>query len=68
MTPNTLTAEELEKIKTICEAAEKTGINWPRAVSLFPTHNEDERRWKARMLKAIELACPKTLKNKANCD
>ncbi len=59
MTPNNPSAEELEEIRTMCEAAEKTGIDWPRAVSLFPPQNEQERRWKEKMIKGIELACPK---------
>lgn len=58
-----LTENELERIKTLCEAALKAGVNWPLAVSLFPAQGEQERRWKEKMLKGIELVNPKALKN-----
>lgn len=58
----TFTSEELEHIKNICEAASKTGVNWAKAVFLFPTDTHTERTWKERMLKGIRLACPEALK------
>jgi len=62
MEPETFTTEELEHIRSMCEAAPRSGVNWAMAVSLFPTDTRQEQSWKERMLKGIELACPEALK------
>lgn len=51
------TADELEFARNMCRAAEKTGMNWPLAVTLFPAQTEEEERWKQRTLKAIRSVC-----------
>jgi hypothetical protein len=55
MKTESLTAEDLQYIKCMCEASNKTGLDWPRAVSLFPTLTEEEKRWKNKMLLGIRL-------------
>ncbi len=50
-----LTACDLEYIRRLCEASEITGVNWPRAVLLFPAQTEVEECWKRRMLLGISL-------------
>ena len=57
-----LTDDELEEIRTLCEAVLKTGVDWPRAVSLFPAQDEEERLWKEKMLKGIQLVFPRGVK------
>ncbi len=66
MEAETLTDEELEQIKTLCEAVLKTGVDWPRAVSLFPAQDEEERLWKEKMLKGIQRVFPQGVKRKAD--
>ncbi len=49
------TPEELNHIQKICEASEKTGLNWIKAVSIFPARTAETRHWKERMLTGIRL-------------
>ena len=64
MKTESLTTEDLEYIKCMCEASDKAGLDWPRAVSLFPALTEEEKHWKNRMLLGIRLVggqAPKTM-------
>jgi hypothetical protein len=64
MKTESLTAEDLEYIKCMCEASNKAGLDWARAVSLFPALTEQEKHWKNRMLLGIRLVggeAPKTM-------
>ena len=67
MKPKTLTGEELDSIKTMCDAAQRIGIDWALALSLFPPRNEEERRWKEKMLMGIQIASPQDLKSYTIC-
>ena len=51
----TFTAEELNRLKDICEASVRYGMNWVVAVSTFPAETEEERDWKERTLAGIRL-------------
>jgi len=49
------TREELDRLKSLCRASQKHGVNWVRAVSTFPAETKEEMDWKARMLAGISL-------------
>jgi hypothetical protein len=59
----TFTADELKYFKSMCEAAEKTGFDWPLAVATFPAETDREKRWKNKALKGILLCSTGKVKN-----
>jgi hypothetical protein len=54
-----LTAKNLEYIKSMCEASEKIGFNWAKAIRLFPAATKKEVLWKEKMLAGIKSCCEK---------
>ena len=55
MENETFTADELGYLKSMCEATEQVGFNWPLAVATFPAETDKEKRWKERVLRGISL-------------
>ncbi len=63
-----LSIQELEYIECMCEASNKLGINWPRAVHFFPAQTKEEKRWKKRMLLGIKLVMGQSSAIQSNKD
>ncbi len=52
-----LSTQDLELIRNLCDRSLKAEMNWPLAVSLFPAQTPQEELWKNRMLLGILLVC-----------
>ncbi len=49
------TTRELEQLRAMCVFSEAAGLDWVRAVSIFPAETEEEKNWKSRMLAGLSL-------------
>lgn len=54
MKNQTLSAEELDQIRKLCEVSKRLGFNWEKGIRVFPVETMNEIAWKQKMLVGIQ--------------